>query len=356
MATRSKKDSVPSYQPQEPDDNEPSRNDILDRYGLGTKEGEADETDEEREMREWEEAQERKLNGETAGPSDGAPPPSQLPVTQPHGEVMGPGGGDEDDAPAVVNLPAHADRHGYVAMPSFTPPASEDPRERLDHYLQGIGQVEYAAKSNEQRVQQQRLLTLGEYIQAMKEERAWEVGGYQTLGDLLFEHFRIRKDYANKVVRAMPVVRALVSVTTMDLKERQLRVLVPVQKDHGDDAVRKVWEEASRRGKLTEKTLEQAAKFLGFGSPEPVDSKITESARRLLPAASAGSKPKVNGVPSGDSGGVGGPKRLAPEVFERIQALRSTNEEQARLEVKELRATLDELCRELGIDVPPAGG
>lgn len=353
--SRSKKDSVPSYQPQEPDDNEPSRNDILDRYGLGTREEERGETDEEREMREWEEAQERKLNGEAGDVSGGAPATSQLPATQHDGEVVGVGEGREDDVAVVVNLPAHADQHGYVTMPSFKAPTSDDPKERLDHYLQGIGQVEYAAKSNEQRVQQQRLLTLGEYIQAMKEERVWEAGGYDTLGDLLFEHFRIRKDYANKVVRAMPVVRALASVTTMDLKERQLRVLVPVQKDHGDEAVRKVWEEASRRGKLTEKTLEQAAKFLGFGSPEPVDAKISEKAQGSAPAVSTGREPKVNGVPSGDGGGVGVSRRLTPEVFERIQALRSTNEEQAKLEVKELRAALDELCRELGIDAPSAG-
>ncbi|MDJ0347471.1 ParB/RepB/Spo0J family partition protein [Streptomyces sp. PH10-H1] len=55
-----KKDSVPRYQSETPDPEGPTRNDMLNHYGLGG----APETEEEREMREWEEAQARKLNGE----------------------------------------------------------------------------------------------------------------------------------------------------------------------------------------------------------------------------------------------------------------------------------------------------
>ncbi|MFD7616056.1 hypothetical protein [Streptomyces sp. NPDC059802] len=349
----SKKDRVPRYQPQEPQGTGPSRNDILDRYGLGGENASEGETDAEREMREWEEAQAAKLEGGSAdqGPSN---PRSDELATQGSGDLER-ADEDDEDGRALPNLPAHADAHGYVAIPAFAEPSSEDPKERLEHYLRGIGQVEYAAKSTEQRVQQQRLLVLGEYIQAMKDERAWEVGGYTTLGDLLFEQFGIRKDYANKVVRAVPVVRALEKVTTMDLKERQLRVLVPIQRDHGDEAVQKVWEEASRRGKLTEKTLEAAAKFLGFGVPVPTEAKVVK-------AAAKASEPDAGEQAGGGAAGSGaGGDQRGPLPYERvneacvsIRELRSTDEERAKAEVRKVWAAVDELRRELGIEIDAA--
>ena len=343
----SKKDSVPAYVPQAPAVEEPSRNDLLNRYGFGPQ----DETPEEREMREWEEEQARKLEASHAAPkplsgrASTVAPPELGSVARVDDADEGDGG---LEAAGVARPPAHADEHGFVPIPEYRPPQSDDPRERLNHYLRGIGQVEYAAKSNEQRVQQQRLLVLGEYIQAMKEERAWEAGGYNTLGDLLFEHFGIRKDYANKVVRAVPVVRALEQVTTMDLKERQLRVLVPVQANHGDDAVRKVWEEAARRGKLTEKTLEQAARFLGYGVPEPANARVTRSGVSR-PRKEVNETDGRGSPPAGRS-----ESSLAPRVTEvcaSIREMRTRDEEQARLELKQLWTAVEELRRELGVEL-----
>ncbi|MEW1760375.1 hypothetical protein AB0393_28175 [Streptomyces cyaneofuscatus] len=357
MAGTSKKDRVPKYVSQEPESTGPSRNDLLNRYGLGGEgeNGEGGETARERQIREWEEQQARKLQ-DGSGPSEGgAGEQDHLPETvSTESGIESPGSGDDEGPELTVpNLPAQADEHGYVAMPRFSAPTSEDKKERLQHYLRGIGAVEYAAKSNEQRVQQQRLLVLGEYITAMKQERAWEIGGYSTLGALLFEQFGIRKDYANKVERAVPVVRALESVTTMDLKERQLRVLVPVQREHGDDAVRKVWEEASRRGKLTEKSLEAAAKFLGFGPPEVTSAKVTEKTGAQAEAASAAAAGSVSETrTSGGGGGAegGGPLPVA-EVLQRIRELRSTDEEQAKVMLKELMTAVEELRAEMGLEV-----
>ncbi|MEO3976770.1 hypothetical protein [Streptomyces sp. CAU 1734] len=365
----SKKDRVPRYVPQEPETAGPSRNDLLSRYGLSEepKEGETEqggETEQQRKVRVWEEQQAKKLQDDSrAGesPSDGkassaeAPRSDSLEAVSPSdaSTAVEAESGESSTEATVTHLPANADEHGYVAMPQFSMPTSEDRKERLQHYLRGIGALEYATKSNEQRVQQQRLLVLGEYISAMKGERAWEAGGYTTLGDLLLERFGIRKDYANKVERALPVVRALESITTMDLKERQLRILVPVQRDHGDDAVRKVWEEATRRGKLTEKSLEAAVKFLGLGAPEVAEARVTERRAQKAVAATSDST-GGDGVEARTSDGGGGLEGGGPPpvtlVLQRIRELRSTDEEQARVMMKELISAVEELRAEMGID------
>uniref|UniRef100_UPI002F91994B ParB/RepB/Spo0J family partition protein n=1 Tax=Streptomyces sp. NBC_01553 TaxID=2975877 RepID=UPI002F91994B len=59
----SKKDNVPRYQSEEARPDEPSRNDILNHYGLAT----GVESDEEREMREWEEEQAARLGASGTG-------------------------------------------------------------------------------------------------------------------------------------------------------------------------------------------------------------------------------------------------------------------------------------------------
>ncbi|WP_424864057.1 ParB/RepB/Spo0J family partition protein [Streptomyces sp. MMS24-I29] len=59
----SKKDDVPRYQSEVARSDEPSRNDILNHYGLAS----GVESDEEREMREWEEAQAARLKASGTG-------------------------------------------------------------------------------------------------------------------------------------------------------------------------------------------------------------------------------------------------------------------------------------------------
>nr|BEK71513.1 hypothetical protein KPHV_87400 [Kitasatospora purpeofusca] len=372
----SKADRVSRHTPAAAPEDEPSRNDILDRYGVGY--STAGETDDERKMREWEEEQDRKLAEGTGAPALGAAQPASAEAAaQPGPAPDAAAGGSaltdakgtevavqpdpatgsvllvDDGEMSVAGIPPNADSHGFVAIPAFSAPSSEDPKERLQHYLRGIGQVEYAAKSNEQRIQQQRLLILGEYIRAMKEERSWEVAGYKTLGDMLFENFRIKKDYANKVLRAVPVVRALELVTSMELKERQLRVLVPVQATHGDAAVREVWAEAARRGKLTEATLEQAVRFLGYGQPTVHDALVTgdpgttegKSDPTELPTGQAGQAVAPSG---GDGGGDGGMREVTAAVSF-IQELRSTNEALARREADRLWAAVQELRASFGL-------
>ncbi|KPC72871.1 hypothetical protein ADL27_52515, partial [Streptomyces sp. NRRL F-6602] len=104
---------------------------------------------------------------------------------------------------------------------------------------------EYAARANHERAEQQKLIGLGLRLRAIKEEELHKTAGFETFGDLVSSRFGFKKHYANNVIRVLGVAQALESVTTRELKERPLRVLVPILEAHGPAAVRDTWVEAS---------------------------------------------------------------------------------------------------------------
>ncbi|MDJ0465980.1 ParB/RepB/Spo0J family partition protein [Streptomyces sp. H27-C3] len=113
MTTRRKKDTVPRYQSEERDPDEPTRNDLLAHYGLGS----GEESDDEREMREWEEAQARRIAaGEVPTPMGmrrPAPtvgPPTELPLA----EVCHNPDNPRDDLGDVTRLGASMKRRGQL--------------------------------------------------------------------------------------------------------------------------------------------------------------------------------------------------------------------------------------------------
>ncbi|MGW1076295.1 hypothetical protein [Streptomyces sp. NPDC002537] len=243
-------------------------------------------------------------------------------------------GAVDDDG--LVSLPANRDANGYVSIPGFTEPMSDDPKERLDHYARGVAAVEYAARANEQATNQQRVIIQGLYFLAIKKEQLWEAAGLPSFDALVQERFGFSGDYANKQIRAMPVVRALKEATTMELKEKHLRALVPVHKKHGDEAVRKTWTEALRKGKVTEKSLKEAAYFLGYGEPLEKKARSSRGQQSLQKAE--------------------GTERIqkAAAVFGSIRALMQQDEELARQEAIKLWNMVEELRRELGIEAMDA--
>jgi hypothetical protein len=239
-----------------------------------------------------------------------------------------------DDGDGLVRLPADRDRNGYVEIRPFSSPDTEDPKERLNHYARGIAQAEMAARANEQRVQQQKIIVQGQNFLAIKEEKLWEVVGLPDFDALMKARFGFGKNYANKIIRAVPVVMALESVTSMELVEKHLRPLCPVFETFGADAVRQTWEEASRK-KITEKNLHEAAAFLGFA--EPVEQ-----------------KPKVVGQATRSTEAGADNVRQAVQAKEAIRSLRATDEPRAREAAIEFMKMAQELCEEFGIDLAEA--
>ncbi|WP_043463734.1 hypothetical protein [Kitasatospora sp. MBT66] len=234
----------------------------------------------------------------------------------------------------LVHLPRDRNAAGFVEMPTFSAPTSDDPQERLEHYARVFAGAEYAARANIQQSTQQRVIVQGQILLAMREEELWKALGWTDFDVLVKHRFNIGRNYANKIIRSMPVVRALEHVTSMEMAEKHLRALVPVQERHGDEAVRRTWEEALRKGKITEKSLKEAARFLGFGEPMMLTATTTTG-------SSVGS-PRAGDSPDDVS-------KAAEVVGASIRSLMKTDAARARQEALTLRKLAEDLCNELGI-------
>lgn len=212
-------------------------------------------------------------------------------------------------------------------MPEFTEPDSSDPEARLEFYSRGIMAVQYAARANHERAEQQKLIGLGLRLKALKKEELHKTAGYDTFGELTEARFGIKKHQANNIIRVLGVAQALEDITTQELKERPLRVLVPILETHGVDAVRATWVEASRHGNVTDTSLKQAANFLGYGPPKELTQALETEKR-------AAEKPAVKPSES-------------LKAVERIRTLAQRDPEQARREAEQLESAVRELLEEL---------
>ncbi|MFC9891492.1 hypothetical protein [Streptomyces pilosus] len=284
--------------------------------------GGAGDPSREEQLRQWEESQRQAREQQAAAT---APVTAVLPV-----QASAPAAVEPERAAETAAAPAAAvvvrEVPGYLEMPAFTTPESEDPGERLEFYSRGILAVQYAARANHERAEQQRLIGLGLRLRAMKEEELHKVAGFNTFGEMTDARFGIKKHQANNILRVMPVAQALEDITTQELKERPLRVLVPILETHGAEAVRETWQEAARHGNVIDKTLVQAANFLGYAPPKEVDQ------------APEKREPEKLSVPSASE---------SLKAVERIRALAETDLERARREAEQLESAVRELLEEL---------
>lgn len=282
--------------------------------------GQGGDTSREEQLRKWEEA-ERERREQAAAAAQPVPPAVPVPVQAPPAPSAA--------AASEAAVSARVAAAGYLPMPEFTEPDSSDPQERLEFYSRGIHAVQYAARANHERAEQQRLIGLGLRLRAVKEEELHKTAGFDTFGDLTEDRFGIKKHQANNIIRVLGVAQALEDITTQELKERPLRVLVPVLDTHGAQAVRETWVEAARHGNVTDTALKQAANFLGYAPPKELPA-ITEK-----PAKKE----------SGQSSGSGAGESL--RVVERIRSLAATDPAQARREAEQLESAVRELLEEL---------
>lgn len=282
--------------------------------------GQGGDTSREEQLRKWEEA-ERARREQAAAAAHPAPPVAPVLVQAPPEPSAAAG------SEAAVSTRVSA--AGYLPMPEFTEPDSSDPGERLEFYSRGIHAVQYAARANHERAEQQRLIGLGLRLRAVKDEELHKAAGFDTFGDLTEDRFGIKKHQANNIIRVLGVAQALEDITTQELKERPLRVLVPVLDTHGAQAVRETWVEAARHGNVTDTALKQAANFLGYAPPKE------------LPAITEKPEKKEAGQSSGP--GVGESLR----AVERIRSLAATDPAQARREAEQLESAVRELLEEL---------
>lgn len=270
----------------------------------------------EAQLREWEETQRQQREQQQAA----AAPPPPVPVPVPVQGTVTP-----EPAATQPLAPDRTAAAGYLAMPEFTEPDSSDPGERLEFYSRGILAVQYAARANHERAEQQRLIGLGLRLRAVKEEELHKTAGFDTFGGLTEARFGIKKHQANNILRVLGVAQALEDITTQELKERPLRVLVPILDGHGPDAVRETWTEAARHGNVTDTRLMEAANFLGYAPPKEPPA---------LDRKESGQKPTAQSSES-------------QRAVEWIRALAEKDLARARREAEELESAVRELLEEL---------
>ncbi|MEU6932790.1 hypothetical protein AB0A05_26945 [Streptomyces sp. NPDC046374] len=175
------------------------------------------------------------------------------------------------------------------------PPASATPIQKLDHYEalfaganRGLGLTVDLAK-------REMLLYLGFTLEPVRDDELWKADPdreFKDWDDYCQQQWGFSADYANKQIRARPIIEILRSVTAKELKEGTLRPLIRVRNavlakfDTVDDkpteealaagaqAVLDTWFEAESYGSTSAANLEKAAKALGFikaGQPDPDD-------------------------------------------------------------------------------------
>lgn len=281
--------------------------------------GQAGDQSREDQLRAWEDNQ-RKLREQQAAPvavvaqvpAPVATPATALAVVEP--------------AETESALAVRAEAPGYLPMPEFAEPDSDDPATRLEFYARGILSVQYAARANHERAEQQKLIGLGLRLRAIKEEELHKTAGFETFGDLVDSRFGFKKHQANNILRVLGVAQALENITTQELKERPLRVLVPILDTHGQEAVRATWVEAARHGNVTDTALREAATFLGYAPPKEQPSLSEGKKSEQKPAAQP---------------------TESQRAVERIRALAEKDPARARREAEQLESAVRELLEEL---------
>ncbi|MFI7278475.1 hypothetical protein [Streptomyces sp. NPDC049879] len=262
--------------------------------------------------------------GDGAPPADdtGTPPvepPAADVPEQPHGgpdeqpddAQGGAGGGHQDDvqdqdteAPAgrtVVLLTAPgADVMGLPdtvteVLAAELPDASAPPAEIIDGCERRIEAVLAVNDAIDQRKADFLLEFAGPAVRLAKATESWRHKVDPATGKA-FRSFaawrryvRVSHAHAYRMVDEQPVAEALAPIYTGPLTGKQVDVLAPILRNHGDAAVRDTWETASKTGTPSAPKLARARDLLGYAiNPEPPedddDGPGGELALRINPA------------------------------------------------------------------------
>jgi hypothetical protein len=212
--------------------------------------------------------------------------------------------------------------------------AAAEPEEQLRHYERTIGDAQTAVQGMLQAAHEQWVLVAGQALREVRDGRLFTHAGHETFDGYVQARWNIQRAHAYRLIDAVPVVRALAGTVRTELKERQMRALVPVGRKFGDQAVRDVWAEAERRGRTSGAGLEEIAGILGYGEP------IAESTAQASGTAV---------VPSPRRDSVAVLRRAWSQFDARtIREAAGQDPDEVRRIVAELRGVLDEVEAHLG--------
>ncbi|GHE31649.1 hypothetical protein GCM10017673_38000 [Streptosporangium violaceochromogenes] len=127
------------------------------------------------------------------------------------------------------------------------------------------------------------LLGVGRALRAIRDHELYRRGGYDSFSSYLRQRWDMAPPQATRVIQSVPVVEALQGRTDREIKEGQARILVPVEREHGADAVREVWDAAAHSGHPSAKALERIARAKGYLPPAEEEQQALPPTARPAP-------------------------------------------------------------------------
>jgi hypothetical protein len=122
----------------------------------------------------------------------------------------------------------------------------------------------------------------GKALQVIRDGRLYREG-YATFEDYVEQRWQMRRAYADKLIRAWPLAERLNPIGSRELNEAQVRELLPLAVQHGDDAAAAVYETVYQAAADVDGVRVTAAVIKGAVGVLPAGGQfdISEAARQV---------------------------------------------------------------------------
>lgn len=185
----------------------------------------------------------------------------------------------------------------------------------------------------------QAFIAAGKALQVVRDGRLYR-DHYATFEEYVEARWEMRRAYADKLIRAWPLAERLDPIGSKDLNEAQVRELLPIAQQHGQDAAALVYETVVEVDgvRVTAGVLHDVAAIL------PADHFDSDEAVAQIRAYLAGELAPTEAPPA-DRG-----QAFSAQTTRLVKALQRevrTDPGIVRKAVAELRAALDEIEREI---------
>ncbi|MER6610224.1 hypothetical protein ABT282_31020 [Streptomyces sp. NPDC000927] len=180
---------------------------------------------------------------------------------------------------------ATVNRGGVVAVPRQDGALPEESRSQRLAVLEST--IE-ASATTFRRAQARHYREVGPALEEIRDQRLYEESGYVSWLDYLARRWEYSESHAYRFIDMGRVCQALAPLGQEALEalgaESQARELMPVLREHGDDAAREVWARATSEPgeRITAKQVAKARESLGYGVQQRRPSRGGEDASAHL--------------------------------------------------------------------------
>ena len=197
-------------------------------------------------------------------------PPSTRSETSILEDIVAPRSPEPDPAPAAVVEIREVVREIVVdslpaleAIPLGVAPDDED-AELSAQELDDRATCEQAIAAA-QETSRRAFWVVGKALQAIRDGR-WYRKEFDTFEAYTQQRWDLSPRHANRLIEGWPVAELVTPIGSAKPTESQVRELVPVARNHGDQAVVQVWTEAQKAQRVTAAVLAAVRDELGYGT------------------------------------------------------------------------------------------